>query len=243
MPYLDYSATFPTIGATFNGQISSRYTYPSAARELAPTVTELVLSSLQPSSIPTYRRAWKLFTLFFSSAFPGIPFPFPITPNILALFVAYLFERGYAASTVNTYMSALGYIHKLAGHADPSKVFYISQMLKGYVKLGSRLDTRLPITLPILHRIIAVAGQFLASRHDICLFQAMCSSAFHAFLRVGEMTIPRSGGTQTNLSLSQLTKLVASSGQAVSIKITFLNYKHNYNQRPFSIIIAKQPQF
>lgn len=210
---------------------------------MVPTVASLVLSSLQPSSLPTYRRAWKLFEQFHCALFPGSAIPFPITPAMLALFVAYLYNKRYAPSTVNTYVSALGYLHKLSGVADPTKVFYINQMLKGYVKLGSRLDTRLPITLPLLHRLIDIAHQFSVSQYEIALFQAMCATAFHAFLRVGEMTATRNGGAESNLSLTQLTKMVDSSGKVVSLKITFLSYKHNYNQRPFSVIVTKQFQF
>ena len=40
-------------------------------------------------------------------------------------------RRNYAPSTVNTYVSALGYSHKLSGLPDPTRVFYIIQMLKG----------------------------------------------------------------------------------------------------------------
>ncbi len=65
-----------------------------------------------------------------------------------------MFQRNYAASTANTYVSALGYSHRLAGVHDPTKVFWVIEMLKGYGKLGSRLDTRLPITLPILRSIL-----------------------------------------------------------------------------------------
>ena len=54
----------------------------------------------------------------------------------------------------NTYVSALVYSHKLSGLPDPTKVIFIIQML------GSRLDKRLPITLPILHRIIDSAVHF-----------------------------------------------------------------------------------
>ncbi len=201
------------------------------------------MASLQPSSIPTYRRAWKLFTQFCCLSFPGLPFPFPISAPMLALYVAYLYEKRYAASTVNTYVSALGYLHKLVGFTDPTKVFYIHQMLKGYSKLGTRLDTRLPISLPILQRLITAANQFSASHYDICLFQAMCSTAFYAFLRVGEMTSTEHTGAQANLRLAQLVKLNNKAGDVVSLKITFLNYKHNYNQRPFSININKQSDF
>ena len=81
----------------------------------------------------------------------------PISAPHLALFIAYLFDRNYAASTVNTYVSALSYSHKLFGLSDPTKTFFIVQMLKGYGKLGTSVDGRLPITLPILHKILASA--------------------------------------------------------------------------------------
>ena len=63
----------------------------------------------------------------------------------MALLIAYMFNFHYAPSTVTTYISALGYSHKLLGFPDPSKVFYVSQILKGYKKVGFRLDSRLPI--------------------------------------------------------------------------------------------------
>jgi hypothetical protein len=72
----------------------------------------------------------------------------PIFPATLALFIAYLCDRNYALSTVSTNVSAIGYSHELSGLADPTWVFYIIQLLKGYAKNGARLDSRLPITFP-----------------------------------------------------------------------------------------------
>ena len=68
----------------------------------------------------------------------------PVSPSVLALFIAHLFDRKYAPATINTYGSAIGYSHKLACLPDPTKVFYINQMLKGLGKLHARFDTRLP---------------------------------------------------------------------------------------------------
>ena len=79
------------------------------ASELANTVTNLIASSLQPSFVPTYQRAWKLFELFYHNVFTSAKFNFPIGHSVLALFIAYLFNQHYAPSTVNTYVSALGY--------------------------------------------------------------------------------------------------------------------------------------
>lgn len=197
-------------------------------------------SSLQPSSIPTYKRAWKLFNQFYHSVFHQAFCALPISPPVLALFIAYLFDSHYAPSTVNTYISALGYSHKLMGFSDPSKIFYVSQMLKGYSKVGFRLDSRLPITVPILDQLVSAATSLQGSLYQISQFRAMCSLAFYAFLRIGEITLVPRHGSNPPLQLYQLTKLLNPTGALVGFKVMFQNFKHNYNQRPFSVVISRQ---
>ena len=108
------------------------------------------------------------------------PTHIPIYPATLALFIAYIFNRDYAPSTVNTYVSALSYSHKLSGLPDPTQVFYIAQMLKAAIwERGFRLDSRLPITLPILHSLLEDSSQITGSEYQICQFKAMCSLAYH----------------------------------------------------------------
>ena len=157
------------------------------------------------------------------------------------MFIAYLFDRNYAASTVNTYISALSYSHKLLGFPDPTKVFFINQMLKGYGKLGSRIDGRLPITLPILNRILSLGSELSLSDNELCLFRAMCSLAFYAFLRVGEMAV--TNNNNPILSLDSVAKLVNADNYVVSLRVTFRNYKHSYNNPPFSLTIQRQSSF
>ena len=161
----------------------------------------------------------------------------PISPSVLALFIAYLFDLKYAPSTVNTYVSAIGYSHRLSGLPDPTRVFYILQILKGYGKKGFRLDSRLPITLPILNRIIEASAHIAGSRYQIYQFKAMWSLAFFAFLRIGEITVTTSNNQP--LQLHQLSRLYDTNNQVKGIKLTFENFKHNYNQRPFSLEIYR----
>ena len=206
-------------------------------------MTTLLKSSLQPSSVPVYRRAWNLFNQFLSSVFQSEDFSLPVSPTILALFVAFLYDRQYAPSTVYTYVSALGYSHKLYGFPDPSKAFFIVQMLKGYGKVGLRLDSRLPLTLHILHRLIQAAAFVTNTPEHATLFKAMCSLAFFAFLRVGEMTLVSSNKSNLPLQLDQLTKLVDSNNHVVAFKLSFRNYKHSYNRPTFSLTISRQSKF
>ena len=116
-------------------------------------------------------------------------------------------------------------------------------MLKGYGKLGSRLDSRLHITLPILHRILESSVQFCQTRYDSCLFQAMCSLAFFACMRVGEITLATSKAGGSLIQLHQLTQLVDATQGVVALKFTFLDFKYNYNQRPFSLVINRRNYF
>ena len=159
----------------------------------------------------------------------------------MALFISYLYNSSYAPSTVNTYISALGYCHKLMGLSDPYKVFYVSQMLKGYGKVGFRLDSRLPITLPILNRLVAAASSLEGSAYQIIQFQAMCSLAFYAFLRIGEITSVSKQGAPPPLHLYQLTKLLNAADELTAFKVTFGNFKYSYNERPFSIVVSRHP--
>jgi hypothetical protein len=102
--------------------------------------------------------------------------------NFASYISAYMFDRRYAPSTVNTYISALGYSQKLMGLMDPTKIFYIVQMLKGYGKQGFRLDARLPVTLTILNRLLMAVPHCVATYYDQCQFRAMCALAFFVFL-------------------------------------------------------------
>ena len=196
-------------------------------------------SSLQPSSLPTYRRAWRLYNTFSIDIFGQSACPLPLPPSNLAIFIAYLYKHNYASSTVNTYVSALGYIHRLAGVADPTKVFFIMEMLKGYGKVRARLDTRLSITVSILERMCTNCALVLNCEYIACRFKAMCTTDFYAFMRIGEITSSKQAADV--IQLSQVTKLSNASGFIASFKLTFHQFKHHYNQPPVSIIIPRQP--
>ena len=71
----------------------------------------------------------------------------------------------------------------------------------------------------------------------------MCSTDFYAFLRVSEMTSTSSVGSPPPIQMGQLFKLADDSGNTIALKLVFANYKHSYNQRPFCIVIHRQPPF
>ena len=73
------------------------------------------------ASVSVYKRPWKLFTDWSASYLGDMPINLPLQPAILALFIAHLYSRSYSSSSVTTYISAISYVHKLAGVADPTE--------------------------------------------------------------------------------------------------------------------------
>ena len=181
-------STFQETSTGRHGSDGNNSSISPSSTQLASIVQELLSASLKSSSVPTYRRAWKRFKDFQLGVFHSQNASLPIAPATLALFVAYLFANHYAISTVSTHVSALGYYHRLAGLKDPTKTFYITEMLKGYGRINRTLDSRLPITLAILVRIMQVSPTVCASQYQSYMFQAMCSMVFFGFLRIGEIT-------------------------------------------------------
>ena len=100
-------------------------------------------------------------------------------------------------------------------------------MLKGYNKLGYRLDARLPITLPVLQKLTESSTALSISEYQRCQFRAMCTTAFFAFLKIGDMTY-KSAKDASNRIL-HVSKLVDFSKYVVALKITFGNFTHSNN--------------
>ena len=112
------------------------------------------------------------------------------------------------------------------------------EMLKRYGKVGARFDTRLPITVSILERMCTNCTLVLDCEYIACMFKAICTTAFYAFMRIGEITATKQADDV--IQLSQVTMLSTASGFIASVKLTFHQFKHHYNQPPVSIIIPHQ---
>ena len=152
---------------------------------------------------------------------------FPIPTDTLAPFVTYLAENNYSAVTTLTYVSTLGYVHRLASLPDPKKSELIKCALKGYYKINPTLDSRLPITLPILEQVIYAREQTRSSCFQRTLICAMFALAFFAALRVGEMTITACKSSTNLILRKQVLFLKDSADAIVGIKLSMQNYKHS----------------
>ena len=121
----------------------------------------------------------------------------------------------------------------LSGLADPTKVFFVLQMIKGYSNLDSRLDSRLRITLPILHRLLEATNHLCCSPYETCLLHAMYSFAFFACLRIGEIAFSSSKGGGSPMQLHQLVQLVDNNQTVEALKCIFWILSITITNDPF----------
>lgn len=90
-----------------------------------------------------------------------IPNYLPFSMSNIALFVSNLYTQSFPPKTILTYLSAIGYLHKVAGHSDPAQLFFIQRLVAGAYQLGNTFDIRLPITHQILIQILDSIPQAL----------------------------------------------------------------------------------
>lgn len=140
-------------------------------------------------------------------------------------------QNGYAHNTVTSHVSAISYFNKINEHFDATQSFIIKRMLTGLNKLQSRKDTRLPISINMLGKIIPNLYQVCTSRYEAHLYSVAFSLAFSALLRISELTLPNSHSTVSALQFSDV--LVAPS----HVKIFIRSSKNDQYQNGAEIII------
>lgn len=197
-------------------------------------VNYLVSNSIAPSTANLYRRAWSLFRtcmILLNISYIGLQ-DLPLSENRILLFIGYLDLEGYAPSTITTYLSALSYVHKLKGLSDPISSFVVQKALLGSIKLRSSFDTRLPITIGILNRLVNAVNTTISGAYYIALFKSMYLISFFALMRVGEVTKDSKGEVALNVNQVTIFDNYAT--------ITIRKFKHNSSQQPFDLILVRQ---
>ena len=190
--------------------------------------------AIAKSSSALYKRSWALFQICIDETKDSLVnlTDLPLSSKQVVFFISYLSLKGYAATSIMSYISAIGFIHKIMDLVDPTHNFLVQKMLAGINKKYGKLDTRLPITLIILHRLVDSLSNTNNIRYHVILLKAMYLIAFYGLFRIGEITIQCDG------SISLEAKDVVLEDDSLTIYIT--NFKHNTNQQPFKIRIKSQ---
>ena len=148
---------------------------------------------------------------------------FPAKTKQVKNYLAYLFQIGMAPATLLTHISAIAFIHKIAGHSDPTDNFFIKRMLTGAQKLKGTSDNRKPFFPQHICSLISSLEQLPQPPYTKTMLKAMILLAFNAMLRVGEITSrsQKSADNKNNILL-QNVKLSTN-----SITIQMQSYKHS----------------
>lgn len=152
----------------------------------------LLSSSLAPSTQTTYNRGVSCFELFRTKL--GLEGSWPAPVGHIINFIANLSIEGKAPSTINTYISALSYVHKLNEWSDPCDNFIIQKLKEGCKRQGRKADSRRPISLPILRQLSQSLEGLCKSSYESRLFRAAFLLSFFGFMRVGEFTVTSKNG-------------------------------------------------
>ena len=199
----------------------------------------MLSSALTPCSRQSYQRAWRLY-IEFSGRFCETSSPsLPLDITSIALFISYMSPLKCAHSTICSYVSATSYVHKLRGLADPTKSFLISKLLTAHRRANPLLDVRLPITRPVLHRLVRSLEFTNSSSYQRVLYTAMFLTAFYGFFRLGELASKNKRAANPVVQFDQLTFLLQDDRPAIA-KICISQYKHSLSKRPFDVLINRE---
>jgi hypothetical protein len=197
---------------------------PSTADNSLTTISAFLLDkALSPTSHTTYNRAYKLYEQFSKEHFKQSAV-FPVPVSHLLLFIAHCYKRGLAPATVCTYISAIGYKHKILQMPDPTASFLVKKSLQGYNNDKKQIDGRLPITTDVLQKLLHSLRFTNSSYFHRSLLKAMYLVAFHAFLRIGEITVSNKN-SENNLSITDV-KFIYSNSKLQGFELYMTTYKH-----------------
>jgi len=180
-----------------------------------------------------YNRALQSFVKFrMTFALQNI-WPPPLTDIIC--YIVHLFKSGSSHSTIKCYISGLTFFIKINNWPDVTQNFVVKKLLEGSRRVkGSQEDSRLPITKPLLVKILNVLPQVCTSIFETKLFSASFLLAFYGFLRVGEVSC-KSGGPDHTIKFHDFKILQE------SIEFHIASSKNDQAGKGFTISIAKQP--
>ncbi|XP_033758729.1 uncharacterized protein LOC117341025 isoform X3 [Pecten maximus] len=203
---------------------------------LPTTLTKLLGACLAPSTERTYNKVLSDLDKFCLSVLHTHA-RLPLNYATVALYIAHCHEKGLSASTICSHLSAIAYVHNISGLADPTKSFSIKKILTGASKTAPTYDTRLPITEPILHKLVSSLTCLCPDLYDQQLYRSIFTLAFYGLARIGELVYTNSVTAKNVLQISDL-RIAYRGGIPYSIEISFSNFKHNSANQIHNVTVS-----
>lgn len=172
---------------------------------LSQVADYLIDQGVSASTHKSYNLALTKLSTFRSSHYLSDTWPVPLID--LLNFIAWLSIQGLTGGTISSCVSGISYYHKINGFNDTTKCFVVSKALEGIKRIqgGKRVDSRAPISLELLSKIVTSLEKVCNNKYESNLFSAVFSLAFHGLLRIGEITSTSKEYNCSGLRLADVT--------------------------------------
>ena len=104
-------------------------------------------------------------------------------------FMAFMSLGGLVPTTIITYISRVKHHLRVRGARDFNDSFLLKLTLKGVAASPHELDVRLPITLPVLERMLHALPLVHDTQFEVCMYSALLTVGFHGLFCLGELTM------------------------------------------------------
>ena len=142
---------------------------------------------------------------------------FPVSSERIALFIAFMHNKGYAKSTICTYVSAVGYFHRTLEMPDLSNNNLIKRCIAGLSP--KKVQKKHPVSLSDLRKLSKAAKECLTSIEAL-QFCSVITLLFFGLFRISELLGDRRSGIKPLLRENARLH-----NDRINIKL--LRYKHS----------------
>lgn len=205
-----------------------------SSTHLAHGARTLLSASLALSTQLAYRRSWQLLQTFQGQR------ALPLRVVDICNFIAHLHASHFSASTISSHISAIGYVHKILALPDPTQMFIVKKILRGCHRLSPTVDSRLPITRDILLQIIKAIPHTISVLDYRIMLEALFSICFHAFLRLGEVTV-KQGITSDKVIHLQDVEFQYNGSTPSRVQLVLRYFKTQKMNKPVTICVEGSP--
>ena len=167
--------------------------------------------------------------------------PYPASERVLCRWVAALFQRGIAGSSVKLYLAAVRYSQIAVGLGDPQMSDWpqLSYVVRGMkkLKLKGKERPRLPITPQILLGLIEIWGEQTDVFNGQMLTAASCM-CFFGFLRSGEVVAPPGKDFDSSVHLSVGDVKVDSRAKPTYLEVSIKASKTDVFRKGVTVVLG-----
>ena len=191
-------------------------------KKLSRLSQQYYLLGLSPSTRKAYQVGFHAYKAFCANTNRQ---EIPTSEATLLLFVTYLADQGCSSSTIKVYLAAIRNAHEAQGEHEcfmEASTPRLQRVMKGIQREQATVTchrTRKPITISIMLQIQRILSK-VQSHHNLMIWAACCTAWF-AFLRCSEFTIPSQNAfnPDTHLTLKDVAVDCRASPKTIAITI------------------------